>query len=257
MACSSTRMIASGIPDTTVLVIGMKELKQSVEDLKHNNAEMQDRIINNIDEMINTLKREFPTLIADVILDRVQVTGAREVTKDILENAIDGLKRHFTELLQSTLNHMRQSIQTNSIPSSENATPHDGSVFEIHDYRIHKWLSDELHHFFPENYHINGGMKMKTLWDMWWLGSPAEQIGPLRFVVPTLDIRKLERNLFSKAKQVIFEYRGAWKNENGTPLEKMTSAQLDEAFDLCTQKMFSDPSKIGSLCITTVYNHFH
>ncbi len=111
LACEHTRMIASGIPETTVLLISMKEVKDALEQVRMSNIQLREDIHRNIEAMVINLKNEFPNLIVEVILDRIKIDGAREVTKEMLENALTQIKVHFNEVMHSFLNRFNSNVK--------------------------------------------------------------------------------------------------------------------------------------------------
>ncbi len=78
-----------------------------------------------------------------------------------------------------------------------------------------------------------------------------------------MDIRKEERNIFSKAKQVLTTFINSWKDHNSSNnscnLNDKNVAEMDVAFTSTAALIFSqdEAESIGRLCITTVYNRIH
>jgi hypothetical protein len=116
--------------------------------------------------------------------------------------------------------------------------------------------------------------KIMSLWELWWLGNLAEQIGPYRRIRATYDIvlsdeRKsfASRNEHSKAKKVI-EKLTELSGHSAQALGDLDRPAVMHAFDvafeaLCRMRFWEkdqeyvDNRRPGDTLCNTVYNWIH
>jgi hypothetical protein len=110
-------------------------------------------------------------------------------------------------------------------------------------------------------------VNLKALWDLWWLGFPADGVGPLRFLEPVDLVAQADKVLRAKAAYCMDYFLDASSQlglGNVRRIKEMNTTDRDKVFEqvfihICQQKLFQghdveelDRKRIGDLSFQSI-----
>ena len=172
-------------------------------------------------------RNDLPNMVVSEILDRCEVTGARQLTKDDLQNMLDRLQAN---LLQ---------------PAIVNTAPANNTTVQLEPQSEHqrwRWEEDDSFHPVPENWKFPKGV-VKAVLDLFITGQ--QDIGVRRFdLLESRNLRRCDRTPLSKATYVFNYLKKRILEENLVPsnesFDNMTITQWDNLFANIYPKVFED-----------------
>lgn len=188
--CEVTGLVATGVPQHVVI---MHELVSVVEKLKILNESLknaQEALM----QRLTSLGDDLPANLSKHILNNFEVNGAVPITFGQVEGLFDRFKEQLLSQIASLSVPSKDGESGESASQPPNASPAKKFTWKL-------WKSGEWHPV-PEGF-IFPSVTASTLWNFWFLGNDAEDIGPY------MKIRKRDlgsagqKTQLSRAKKVI------------------------------------------------------
>jgi hypothetical protein len=261
MTNEETGLTATGVPPTIMLA-------NTVEELKEEMARMR--------VSLESMIKETPNAVKDVLLEHFTIDGAVPLTKDVVMTLIGDLREHIDRQFAEQLRRQTQpEIRPTVLPSVQRRL--EGGTLGVEGYRSWSW-GDGTIHMVPKGWKMPLG-NVQTIFSLWFTGFPSENIQPLRFLRASdlvnndeklseherLSKSRLMGSQLSKAKAVITYLVEAVSGRTIRDVANMTSpdrsAFFETAFvDLCTRlhpdltPEQRDARKLGDAIYVTMYD---
>jgi hypothetical protein len=181
--CPLTNMVATGLPPHTVLALEMVGLRDDIRRLEKTIDDNAKAHSEKLDEM----KALLPELIVNMIIEKVQIDGVRQVTHEDLDALRRSIVEEFRRVIdaapanggaaQVALADEHANVVMNQVAEGAMAAP---------DYlggpKFSSWCWKGRIHPVPKGWAFPyKNLTAKHLWDLWFFGIPAERIPPFRF----------------------------------------------------------------------------
>lgn len=192
-------MYAEGIPNSVNICREMRtkhaELMKNYEELMDSFIELRQEVRHNNNELNTLVRTELPRQIAHNISSTFEINGAIALTTD---NA----KQVFTELInqpegpihqllegQKTLMAARSNSSHSGTadPTGCSAGTTDATSNSTRYSSLHLWAGSEQFHQVPQHFQWPSDTP-HTMWQLWFRGNPAQNIGPYKGINPRFDL---------------------------------------------------------------------
>jgi hypothetical protein len=196
-------MMATGLPPHTVLALRVDSLGEDIRDLKRKIAiDSEDHL-----KRLEKMQSELPDIIVELILQKVNIDGARQVTHEDLEILRNNIVQEFRRAIDDVAPHHGDApppppiVGGDIVPLYQHVA--DGGEADPDKPDWKRWAWNGRIHPVPEGWKFPyKNLLPKHLWDLWYFGIPAQRIRPFRFF-RTFDVAAGGAKHLSSAKTVM------------------------------------------------------
>jgi hypothetical protein len=238
--CPITKMHATGIPPHLAISNEIAELRQEVLNLRislNEHGRKQDEGISLLYKKIEALFGNLAGEIVDVILDRVEVTGAQQVRRS---DIVDLISKNNAVLVSEMRALISARSAAGDIGSDQvNAANQHIASMAVNVFNTNfQWRGEIGGRWLPEDF-VFPSYATKQLWNMWYHGWAAKAILPLRKIALSkrhCDLRtKKNKTGFSRCQRVMQEMQNIALRKQfisvDTDISSMTIIASDEVFE--------------------------
>ena len=264
--CPVAKMHATGIPPHLAISNELAELRQEVLNLKlciNEQGRRQEEVVGQFYSKIEVLFGGLAGDIVDVILDRVEVTGAQQVRKSDIVELISRNNAIIISEMRGLLNSRRDSVES---ASSGDVRPVEAPVGAVFNTNF-QWRGELGGRWLPEDF-IFPSYPTKQLWNMWHHGWAAKGIIPFKRIGMSnrhRDLRtKMNKTGFSRCRRVMEEMeRIALKKQFILPNTDVSSLScrdsdllFERAFNVLVEELYPGKQKENrcEVVINTINN---
>jgi hypothetical protein len=196
-------MVATGLPPHTVLALRVDSLGEDIRDLKRKIAiDSEDH-----SKRLEKMQSELPDIIVELILQKVNIDGARQVTHEDLERLRNSIVQEFRRAIDDVAPQHGDApppqVAGGDIVPLYQQVADGGEPDPDRPAKWERWSWNMRIHPVPKGWQFPfKNLLPKHLWDLWYFGIPAQRIRPFRFL-HTFDVAEGGAKYLSRAKTVM------------------------------------------------------
>jgi hypothetical protein len=210
-----------------------------------------------MDTIHSFLVNSFTHELSDHLLSHFQINGAVPITHEDLKSTETTIMDALKELITKTF-------------TNEN-THEVGSPRAVEDAqaKFNVWYWSGAYHMVPEGFRFpSRNVHVKILWDLWWSGNRAENIGPYKNLASRDVADENDKTYLSRARRVVTAVVEEAERLNITTeqsIRKMNERERDKVFETAFYSLLTrlyppgttaedlDKKRVGDLSYLSIY----